>query len=114
MSQAPPQHLTLIDTHVTATLIGIVICEILTFASFDFRLITALIRKRSFQPMPLAYVVARGTTVIGISILAAFTISFAAQKPRNELALHWIRAIVLRSTSPQPRPCWIPCSGFAL
>uniref|UniRef100_V5EUD3 Uncharacterized protein n=1 Tax=Kalmanozyma brasiliensis (strain GHG001) TaxID=1365824 RepID=V5EUD3_KALBG len=95
MSELHSQHLTLIDTHITAILIGIVMCEILSFASFDLRLIAALIRKRSFRPVPAAYLTARFTTLVGMSILAAFTLSFAAQKPQSELALHWVRALVL-------------------
>ncbi|CDW95479.1 hypothetical protein [Sporisorium scitamineum] len=91
MSQTIP----LIDTHLTAVLSGVVVCEILSFISFDIRLISAMLIRRQIRPMPLAYLLARYSMAIGILTLAWLTIPTSAVRLQNDDQIHWLRAVAL-------------------
>ena len=94
MSRSSPT-IALIDTHLTAVLAGVVTSEILSFLSFDIRLITAMVCKRQLRPMPLAYLIARYSMAIGILTLAWLTVPTTAPRLRDEGRVHWLRAIAL-------------------
>ncbi|TKY89460.1 hypothetical protein EX895_001991 [Sporisorium graminicola] len=90
-----PDTIPLIDTHLTAVLSGVAVCEILSFIAFDVRLVVAMISKRRMRPMPLAYLVARYSMAIGILTLAWLTIPVFRPRPQNDAQVHWLRAIAL-------------------
>ncbi|KAJ9474855.1 hypothetical protein PHBOTO_004680 [Pseudozyma hubeiensis] len=90
-----PQNGTLMDTHITAILMGVVLCEILSFISFDLRLASSMFQKRHFHPIPISYLVSRYTMLIFISVFSILTIPSASGTPRDETALHWLRSIML-------------------
>ncbi|CBQ68902.1 conserved hypothetical protein [Sporisorium reilianum SRZ2] len=85
----------LIDTHLTAVLSGVVVCEMLSFISFDMRLMRAMLHKRQLRPMPLAYLLARYSMAVGILTLAWLTIPTDAPRALNDAQIHWLRAIAL-------------------
>ncbi|SPO28941.1 uncharacterized protein UTRI_05010_B [Ustilago trichophora] len=79
-----PLAATFIDTHITATLTGVVIG------------VSAIIRKRQIRPLPLAYLTARYTLLIGISALAWLTLPITQGGTGMESsAVHWLRAVVV-------------------
>ncbi|GAC99858.1 hypothetical protein PHSY_007461 [Pseudozyma hubeiensis SY62] len=93
--QSSPQNGTLVDTHITAILMGVVLCEILSFISFDLRLASSMFQKRHFHPIPISYLVSRYTMLLFISVFSILTIPSAYGTRRDETALHWLRSFML-------------------
>lgn len=69
--------------------------EILSFISFDIRLIQTMIHKRMLRPMPIAYLTARYSLLIGLFLLCLFTLPLFHGRALDHYAVHWSRPIFM-------------------
>ncbi|SPO47347.1 uncharacterized protein PSANT_05035 [Moesziomyces antarcticus] len=93
-----PLSVTLIDTHTTAVLAGIVIGETVSFLRFDAALVRAMVQQRTVRVMPIAYLTARYAMGMGIMLLACLTIPTLGAGWTAFRPMCWLRVALLPLT----------------
>lgn len=84
-----------IDTHVTAALVGLLVGEVLSYISFDIRLVSAMVRKRQLRAMPVSFLIVRLILFSAVVLGTFYAIPLSHGQFANQRMLHWLRAFFL-------------------